>query len=388
MTKSVNISKRYADGSAFSFTKSGSNSPRENGKLQLQPNEFSLVKRKGNARYFTWQRDGTSYSEYDSQRESILSQYDNYRFDHTSSSYVNNLVIELRNKIRDGEDFNLAVTFAERRETIGMITDAAKKLNKAADQVSKNKHAAACRTLGVPFRSPYVKRGKSSIRQSASDYWLAIQYGWIPTISDMAGAMIAADKIRHREPTYICTVRDGFETSRVNKHSEVWIPFNGPYHIWPMNFTVTNDLHVKLRLEAWFKITNPILKTADQLGLLNPGLVAWERVPFSFVVDWFIPIGDWIAQVPPLHGVEVTHCFLTVVEDRYSKLPGFYTRNYGTKTDFWTKDLEVSHYRCQRFRMDLNAILYPTWDAGISAKRATSALALLSQTFDRIAKKR
>lgn len=31
------------------------------------------------------------------------------------------------------------------------------------------------------------------------------------------------------------------------------------------------------------------------LGLTNPELVAWELVPYSFVADWFIPLGDWMA---------------------------------------------------------------------------------------------
>lgn len=31
----------------------------------------------------------------------------------------------------------------------------------------------------------------------------------------------------------------------------------------------------------------------DQIGL-NPFVTAWELVPFSFVVDWFANIGDWV----------------------------------------------------------------------------------------------
>lgn len=31
-----------------------------------------------------------------------------------------------------------------------------------------------------------------------------------------------------------------------------------------------------------------------QLGLLNPEIVAWELLPFSFVADWFIPIGSYL----------------------------------------------------------------------------------------------
>jgi hypothetical protein len=42
-----------------------------------------------------------------------------------------------------------------------------------------------------------------------------------------------------------------------------------------------------------------------QLGLLDPLSVVWENIPYSFVVDWFIPIGDYLSmlnQIPFLNG--------------------------------------------------------------------------------------
>jgi hypothetical protein len=39
------------------------------------------------------------------------------------------------------------------------------------------------------------------------------------------------------------------------------------------------------------------------LGLTNPLNVAWELVPFSFVVDWFIPIGSFFDGLVPPQGV-------------------------------------------------------------------------------------
>jgi hypothetical protein len=44
---------------------------------------------------------------------------------------------------------------------------------------------------------------------------------------------------------------------------------------------------------------------ARQLGLLDPLSVAWELLPWSFVIDWFIPIGaylDVLNGIPALKG--------------------------------------------------------------------------------------
>lgn len=36
---------------------------------------------------------------------------------------------------------------------------------------------------------------------------------------------------------------------------------------------------------------------ADSLGMTRPLAVAWEAVPFSFVADWFYPLGDHLANI-------------------------------------------------------------------------------------------
>jgi len=36
---------------------------------------------------------------------------------------------------------------------------------------------------------------------------------------------------------------------------------------------------------------------AHRISLGNPMELAWELIPFSFVVDWFLPIGNWISAL-------------------------------------------------------------------------------------------
>jgi hypothetical protein len=49
---------------------------------------------------------------------------------------------------------------------------------------------------------------------------------------------------------------------------------------------------VYVRLD--YKMDNPLLAQAANLGLTNPAALAWELVPFSFVADWFVPVGDYL----------------------------------------------------------------------------------------------
>lgn len=41
------------------------------------------------------------------------------------------------------------------------------------------------------------------------------------------------------------------------------------------------------------KFSSPDLRLS-QLITANPFLTAWELIPFSFVIDWFINVGDWL----------------------------------------------------------------------------------------------
>jgi hypothetical protein len=39
-----------------------------------------------------------------------------------------------------------------------------------------------------------------------------------------------------------------------------------------------------------------------ETGITNPLLVAWDAVPLSFVVDWFLPVNNWLKQLDTYSG--------------------------------------------------------------------------------------
>jgi len=42
----------------------------------------------------------------------------------------------------------------------------------------------------------------------------------------------------------------------------------------------------------------------SQTGFLNPINLVWEILPFSFVVDWFLPIGPYLEAASAFNGLE------------------------------------------------------------------------------------
>jgi hypothetical protein len=47
------------------------------------------------------------------------------------------------------------------------------------------------------------------------------------------------------------------------------------------------------------------------MGLANPFAILWELVPFSFVVDYFYNVGDWLEQFNQDYGVTVYNASYT-----------------------------------------------------------------------------
>ena len=52
-------------------------------------------------------------------------------------------------------------------------------------------------------------------------------------------------------------------------------------------------------------ISSPNSLKANQLGLVNPASVAWELIPFSFLVDWFLPVGKFLESYTDTVGMQL-----------------------------------------------------------------------------------
>lgn len=185
-----------------------------------------------------------------------------------------------------GSDFNLAVFLGEGHQTLELIADTASRLHKAYQAVRKGQLLKAANVLvpgttmrrGFPPVSPL--RGKQ-LKNSLADYWLELQYGWLPLLGD---AESAAQSLAHALNSPLQT---SYRVSKTKKYKSTNVQDYGP------GFMQTTENIQSLQRSLIARISEHPSALA-QLGLLNPEIVAWELVPFSFVADWFIPIGSYL----------------------------------------------------------------------------------------------
>jgi len=189
-------------------------------------------------------------------------------------------------------DFDLGVAVAQGKLTVELVTTNLGKLGKAILFVKRGDIFNAARQLGC---SPKTSRLKPS---DISGRWLELQYGWLPLVDDCFNAAKAFEAITNGPRKTVVRVT---RTRKDVAHDFVGInPPDVPH--------VCNRQHSKAILYE----LSEVLSGSRSLGLLDPLSVAWELIPYSFVVDWFIPIGSYLDNlnvIPNLKGRFLTTSF-------------------------------------------------------------------------------
>lgn len=213
----------------------------------------------------------------------------------------NALISKIRNTTVD-----LGVAMGEFPETCQFVATAATKVYKSLKQLRRGNVSGAVQTLsGVPAEEA------SDIVRSSANAWSAYSYGLRPLVKDVYDSIETYQR-RHRVCPLVRVVRAS-ASRKIGVDSPLFAPF-GAFQNVSGTFNVTG--------KVCFRVTNPTLKTLDECGLVNPLSVAWELVPFSFVLDWFLPIGEFIENIVPPQGVDFLFGHL-------------YTKGYGRTTSFF-----------------------------------------------------
>lgn len=194
----------------------------------------------------------------------------------------NKILARVRN-----QEIDLGVALGEHRETAEFVSQAMIKTAKSFRLFRRGRVSEALRVLTGRSNSKW-----RDIPGAAANAWLAYCYGLRPLVNDVYSAVSLLEKRHEPKPSVYsvhASLSKSINTLIGNDHYKIYARFVG-----------TANLRAGIRMN----VTNPVLRTLDQCGVVNPLSVAWELVPFSFVVDWFIPIGDFVANIVPPQGVD------------------------------------------------------------------------------------
>ncbi len=115
-------------------------------------------------------------------------------------------------------------------------------------------------------------------------------------------------------------------------------------------------------------------------GLTDPSSVLWELTPWSFVIDWFIPIGNYLNARGLAQATTGTYVYSWTSYEKWS-IDGYVHPTPNTKT---TASPSIEYMYLQVWRSISTSVTTPRprmkpLGEVLSWKRAANAVALLTQ---------
>lgn len=281
---------------------------------------------------------------------------------------VDKAVAKLLDKWRNSE-FNLGVTIGEGREAAELMVERSLAIARSARELRRRNFGGALAALGHVPRSDR----KNALRRMDSGHfaqsWLELQYGWKPLLSDIHSA---ADFFSKKAAPRGKILRSSEKTTGV-------ITANSPF---PASDVVT--IKSERRVHCMVRVVSAA-SVPERLGLTDPFSVIWELTPWSFVADWFLPIGDSLKAAHAKQVMKTSQACTTTIETHVAQIRVRSGVTYG----FW-KSLSDAVMQYNYVNMSRNvsfgvpsgwnildqipSTLTPTWSQ--SATRLLNAAAL------------
>jgi len=293
----------------------------------------------------------------------------------------------------------LGVATAEGREAVGMLSHRFGQLASFTRHLATGKLGLAAKDLGLEWANAgnlllqkkktklpprierMIKRREASIPpreaiRSFSQLYLEFHFGWSPLLKDIHDACEVFSK-PYKDMHVHASMTGSYPDPNNHKLSQS----DGT---WIINETRDGSYVQTVKLSADIVITNPNLAMMQSYGIANPLAVAWELVPFSFVLDWFVNVGDYLSGLTDFVGVKLINPQRTV----FTRYTGSYinteTAIRPSSNNTSKKTWQLRKVSCSR-RLDIGSgpILRPRAPKAWGIRRGLAAASLLMQRFPR-----
>lgn len=198
-------------------------------------------------------------------------------------------------KLRD-QQVNIGVAIAEAGETADLFINTVNTIYGAVKAFESRRPRDFAKARRVQGTKNWKETPKA---------WLEVQYGWNPLMADVQGACTELDSKRDKKGVDDITCRAQFK-----RKETVDLGFISGF---VSSFHQVGDVDAVLKIALTYRLRDFWSALLSSLGLANPAEILWERVPYSFVVDWFLPVGEWLSAF----GADTGYDFISGYNQRF-----------------------------------------------------------------------
>lgn len=277
-----------------------------------------------------------------------------------------------------GQSVHIANVVAERMQTAGLIADLFKRVVNLLTNFSKK---------ALMHRLTNLVKGRDWALKDASNDFLAFMFGVRPLLDDIASA---AETLAHYQ------VDNLFDDVRVKARgsSEDTVSYEEVFYKGdPRNETiirVTIRQVYEVRYVLQYSVNNVAATELQKLGLINPAEIAWESMPWSFVIDWILPVGTWLRSLTSETGLSFqrgtkselveTHTTFEVLHVGQPAMPLIRNGSNIWLTGRWTQTY-VTKRKERKLLTQAPSVPLPSFKSPVTITHSLEALALLIQKF-------
>lgn len=185
--------------------------------------------------------------------------------------------------------FNAAMALIESRQSAALVGEYIRRIGGIVKAVRK-------KDPNVLRKSFRVLRDDKRYTKKSSDLWLETMYGLRPLLSDAHSTVqLMQDNIKKYDQ-YVVARSTLRQEGTLYSETPERMTGDGvsPFWLYPkVKWKHSTTLDEKVVL--WFKVSDPRLVLAKEIGFTNPAVLAWDAIPlFSLLTDWVLPIGQYL----------------------------------------------------------------------------------------------
>lgn len=173
----------------------------------------------------------------------------------------------------------MGANLAESKQTLEMIANRGFQLLELARNLRRGKIPRSLRKKSL--KRKWSGRGWAQV---PGGWWLEYHFAWSPLLDDICtGAKMLSEPVWEFNPI---TAR-GSSTERIDRSHP---------RDWRFAEVDVSSINAFVGIRGNARVTNPNAYLLNRVGMINPASVAWEVIPFSFAIDWFLPVSSFLSS--------------------------------------------------------------------------------------------